>query len=175
MVSSRGKSISSSEMVACGELTASPAWLRPTSRELNHMADVVDAATRSRMMASIGPTHTRPEVLVRSYLHRTGLRFRLHAKGLAGRPDLVLPNFHAVVFVHGCFWHRHQGCRFATTPATRYDFWQTKFRQNVSRDQRVVEALRECGWRVFTVWECEVEDQEVLDRLYFSIVAGVEG
>jgi DNA mismatch endonuclease (patch repair protein) len=135
------------------------------------MVDIVDPATRSRMMGAIGPVHTRPEILVRSYLHRTGLRFRLHAKGLVGRPDVVIPKYRALVFIHGCFWHRHQGCPFATTPRTRYEFWQDKFRQNVSRDHRVAETLREMGWRVFTVWECEVENEEVLDRLYFSIVA----
>jgi DNA mismatch endonuclease, patch repair protein len=125
-------------------------------------------------MAAIGPADTRPEVLVRSYLHRAGLRFRLHVKGLAGRPDVVIPKHRAVVFVHGCFWHRHQGCRFATTPSTRFDFWQSKFAQNVSRDDRVAGALRAIGWRVFTVWECEAGNAEVLDRLYFSIVAGLE-
>jgi DNA mismatch endonuclease, patch repair protein len=127
------------------------------------------------MMASIGAAHTRPELLVRQYLHRTGLRFRLHVKGLPGRPDLVLPRYRAVVFVHGCFWHRHQGCRYATTPSTRVEFWQLKFRQNVARDQRTSESLRAAGWRVFTLWECEINNEEVLDRLYFSVVAGLKG
>jgi DNA mismatch endonuclease (patch repair protein) len=138
------------------------------------MADVVDPVTRSRMMAGIGPAHTRPEILVRSYLHRAGLRFRLHVKGLLGRPDLVIPKYRAIVFVHGCFWHRHPGCTFATTPGTRYEFWQAKFRQNVARDHRVADTLRQTGWRVFSVWECEADDAEVLDRLYLSIVAGLE-
>ncbi|MBC5782650.1 DNA mismatch endonuclease Vsr [Ramlibacter sp. USB13] len=134
------------------------------------MVDVVDSLTRSRMMSAIRGSNTKPELLVRRYLHAAGLRFRLHGTNLPGRPDIVLPRYDAAVFVHGCFWHRHQGCPFATTPQARYEFWQEKFRQNMSRDHRVAETLREMGWRVFTVWECEVENEEVLDRLYFSIV-----
>lgn len=118
------------------------------------MADIVDAPTRSRMMAGIRGRDTRPERLLRSALHRRGFRFRLHAGSLPGRPDLVLPRWRAAVLVHGCFWHRHEGCRFATTPATRPEFWAAKFRANVERDARNLEALRASGWRVATVWGC---------------------
>ena len=117
--------------------------------------DVVDRATRSRMMSGIRGRDTKPEKLVRSFLHRAGLRFRLHAP-LPGKPDLVFPKHHAVVFVHGCFWHRHAGCRYATMPSSNAEFWQAKFDANVARDKRVTRQLRKDGWRVFVVWECRL-------------------
>lgn len=120
------------------------------------MADVVDSLTRSRMMAGIRGTNTQPEVRLRSALHGLGFRFRLHGAGLPGRPDIVFPGRRAVVLVHGCFWHRHANCRFATTPATRPEFWAEKFRSNVERDERTVAALRKLGWRVRIVWECDI-------------------
>ena len=120
------------------------------------MADVVDQATRSRMMSGIKGKNTRPEIVVRKGLHRAGFRFRLHARGLPGKPDLLLPKWRAVVLIHGCFWHRHEGCRFTTTPATRPAFWKEKFAANVLRDERTLVALQEAGWRVATVWECAV-------------------
>lgn len=106
------------------------------------------------MMAGIGGKDTKPEMLVRRALHRRGFRFRLHAKNLPGRPDLVFPKYRAVVFVHGCFWHRHEGCRFATVPSTRADFWKKKFEANVARDQKVIAGIRAKGWRTAVVWEC---------------------
>ena len=118
------------------------------------MADVVDAATRSRMMAGIRGRDTAPELALRRALHRAGFRFKLHATGLPGRPDLVLPKWRAAVLVHGCFWHRHAGCRYATNPATRPEFWDAKFAGNVERDGRNHDALLALGWRVATVWEC---------------------
>jgi len=120
------------------------------------MADVVDKATRSRMMAGIRGKDTRPEMTIRRGLHRSGFRFRLHDRGLAGKPDLVLPKWRAVIFVHGCFWHRHNGCRNASTPATRPEFWAAKFSSNVHRDRRAMDALQRAGWRVATVWECAI-------------------
>lgn len=119
-----------------------------------YMTDIVDSGTRSRMMSGIKGKHTRPELLVRSGLHRRGFRYRLHPRDLPGRPDLVLPKYGAVIFVHGCFWHRHPKCRYATTPATRQAFWQEKFEANIQRDRRDQAALRQAGWRVFVVWEC---------------------
>ena len=120
------------------------------------MADIVDKATRSRMMAGIGGKNTRPEMAVRRALHARGFRFRLHVASLPGKPDIVLAKHRAAIFVHGCFWHRHDGCRFATTPATRPDFWLQKFGQNVLRDHRNEVALRHQGWRTAVVWECEI-------------------
>ncbi|WP_157176888.1 very short patch repair endonuclease [Sphingomonas prati] len=118
------------------------------------MVDVVDAATRSRMMSGIRGRNTKPEIQLRSGLHALGYRFRLHAKGLPGKPDIVLPKYRAVVLVHGCFWHRHQGCRYATTPATRTEFWSEKFAGNVLRDARNASLIKSAGWRLATVWEC---------------------
>ncbi|WP_339706447.1 very short patch repair endonuclease [uncultured Sphingosinicella sp.] len=118
------------------------------------MADVVDAATRSRMMAGIGGKNTRPEVQLRKAMHALGFRYRLHDRKLPGKPDLVFPRYRAAVFVHGCFWHRHEGCRYATMPATRPEFWAAKFEANVARDRRAELALSEMGWRTATVWEC---------------------
>ena len=108
------------------------------------------------MMASIRGKDTRPELLLRRALHRRGLRYRLYGRKLPGRPDLVLPRFQAVLFVHGCFWHRHEGCRYATTPATRTEFWQAKFDANVARDIRNQHDLAQADWRVGIVWECTI-------------------
>lgn len=119
------------------------------------MADVVDRATRSRMMSGIRGRDTKPELIVRSYLHKAGLRFRLGMK-LPGKPDLVFPKYRAVVFVHGCFWHRHAGCKYAAVPKSNAAFWRKKFKENVSRDCRVQELLEQAGWRVIVVWECNL-------------------
>ena len=118
------------------------------------MTDIVDRATRSRMMAGISAKDTKPERILRRALHALGFRFRLHARNLPGTPDLVLRRYGAVCFVHGCFWHRHPGCSYATTPATRPEFWQAKFDGNVERDRRSKHELLEAGWRVAIVWEC---------------------
>lgn len=118
------------------------------------MTDIVDQQTRSRMMSGIKGKNTKPELALRRALHARGFRFRLHSSKVPGRPDLVLPKHHAVVFVHGCFWHRHEGCRYTTVPATRPDFWRAKFDANVARDSAVRKILFEDGWRVATVWEC---------------------
>jgi len=124
------------------------------------MTDVVAPATRSRMMAGIRGKDTKPELIVRSFLHRAGLRFRLHAE-LPGKPDLVLPRHGAVVFVHGCFWHRHKGCRYTTTPASNAEFWQQKFAANVRRDIVVTRQLEELGWRALVIWECELDERRL--------------
>lgn len=118
------------------------------------MTDIVDQQTRSRMMSGIRGKNTKPELALRRALHARGFRFRLHSSKVQGRPDLFLPKHRAVVFVHGCFWHRHVGCRYTTTPATRPAFWQAKFDANVARDSDVRTKLLEDGWRVATVWEC---------------------
>ncbi len=134
------------------------------------MVDIVDKATRSRMMASIRGRDTKPEMLVRKALHRRGFRFRLHARNVPGRPDLLLPRYRAAIFVHGCFWHRHTGCRYATTPATNPEFWQRKFDSNVERDQRDLKALEAAGWRVAIVWECGFKS--IGDGAMADILAG---
>lgn len=113
------------------------------------------------MMAGIGGKNTEPERTVRSYLHRQGLRFRLHKPGIPGRPDVVLPRYRAVVFVHGCFWHRHVNCRFAYTPKSNRTFWSRKFRENVDRDRRTLSRLRNAGWHVFVIWECSLSENRL--------------
>lgn len=121
------------------------------------MVDVVDPATRSRIMSRIRGKDTCPELVLRRALHARGFRFRLHDRRLPGSPDLVLPRYGAVCFVHGCFWHRHQGCRFATTPATRPEFWQAKFDATLARDRRNRRRLLEFGWRIAIIWECTLK------------------
>lgn len=122
--------------------------------------DVVDPATRSRMMSGIRGKNTKPERIVRSFLHRAGFRFRLHAK-LPGKPDLVLPKYRTAVLVHGCFWHRHEGCRFCTTPANNALVWQEKFADNVRRDAKVRQQLEALGWKVLVVWSCELDSSSL--------------
>lgn len=136
------------------------------------MVDVVDPATRSRMMSGIRGKNTKPELLVRKYLHTRGLRYRLHVKNLPGKPDLVFPKYRTVVFVHGCFWHHHAGCKYATMPSSRPDFWATKLSDNVARDQYQHTALDGLGWRVIVVWECELMKDTSRLRLLYSEITG---
>jgi len=121
------------------------------------MVDTITPERRSWNMSRIGGRNTGPELQLRSLLHRAGFRFRLHVKDLPGSPDIVLPRYRSAIFVHGCFWHRHKGCRNATRPSTRKEFWKSKFDSNVSRDERSRAALEAAGWAVFTVWECELK------------------
>ena len=113
-------------------------------------------------MSGIRGRNTRPERLVRSFLHRQGLRFVLHDRRLPGRPDIVLPRFRSVVLVHGCFWHRHAACRFAYKPKSNRPFWSQKFRGTVQRDLRNTKALRRLGWKVHVVWECQITEKRLL-------------
>ena len=115
-------------------------------------------------MSGIQSKNTKPEMLVRRYLYAQGFRYRLHTRELPGSPDLVLPKYRVVIFVHGCFWHRHANCRFATQPSSNIERWETKFQINVERDARNVAALQAAGWRVLVVWECELK-REPLHRL----------
>lgn len=125
------------------------------------MTDIVDRATRSRMMSGIRGRDTKPEVIVRKYLHAHGLRYRIAPKNLPGKPDIVLPKYRTVVFVHGCFWHRHEDCQYAATPTSNSDFWRRKFASNVARDQAVMEQLQHLGWKVLVIWECQVATERL--------------
>ena len=124
--------------------------------------DTLTPERRSWNMSRIRSRDTAPERLVRSLLHRMGYRFRLHRADLPGKPDIVLPRHNTVILVHGCYWHRHADCRLAYSPKSNTDFWQAKFRENVSRDLRQSQELTELGWRVITVWECETTELRVL-------------
>lgn len=125
---------------------------------------------RSWNMSRIKGANTKPEVRVRSVLHRMGYRFRLHRKDLPGKPDIVLPKYETVIFVHGCFWHRHPDCRFAYTPKSRVAFWKKKFQRNVERHEEVEQELEDLGWRVIVVWECETKDEEQLWQLLEEVL-----
>jgi DNA mismatch endonuclease (patch repair protein) len=131
--------------------------------------DPLNRAERSALMSRIRGADTGPERAVRSALHRAGLRFRLHSRDLPGRPDIVLPRHGVIVFVHGCFWHRH-GCTLASMPSTRRRFWEEKFERNVARDARNARALRRLGWRVYTVWEGALRNATVRERALAALV-----
>ena len=136
------------------------------------MTDIVETKCRSKMMARIRGRDTAPELAVRRIAHRMGLRFRLHRKDLPGRPDLVFPKHRLAVFVHGCFWHRHEGCRHASTPKSRTTFWTEKFAANVERDARQEAALRTLGWRVLVIWQCETRDEAAVERRLAELIGG---
>ncbi|WP_332764468.1 very short patch repair endonuclease [Phenylobacterium sp.] len=122
--------------------------------------DIVDQATRSRIMGRIRGKDTKPELAVRRIAHRLGYRYRLHRAGLPGRPDLVFPGRRKVVFVHGCYWHRHPGCRYAYSPKSNIDFWTQKFENNLRRDLAALTQLRDSGWDPLIIWECECANDE---------------
>ncbi|MFN4201852.1 MAG: very short patch repair endonuclease [Tabrizicola sp.] len=121
------------------------------------MTDRLTPEARSANMARIRGKDTGPEIAVRKALHAAGFRFRLHRRDLPGTPDIVLPGLRTVVFVHGCYWHRHEGCRNATLPGTRTDFWQAKFAATIERDARFTAALEVLGWKIVVIWECETQ------------------
>lgn len=124
--------------------------------------DRISKERRSWNMSRIKGRDTKPEMIVRSALHKLGYRFRLHSRTLPGKPDIVLAKHKTVIFVHGCFWHRHENCKFAYLPKTRIDFWQQKFLENINRDVQVKLLLENAGWRVLVIWECQTRN---IDRL----------
>ena len=115
-------------------------------------------------MSRIRSGNTKPELLVRSLLHRMGYRFRLHQKDLPGKPDIVLPKYKTVIFVHGCFWHRHENCKYAYMPKSRQKFWNNKFKTNIERDKKVNQQLKNLGWKVNIIWECELSDVKAVKK-----------
>ena len=137
--------------------------------------DKLTKARRSWNMSRIRGKNTGPEMVVRSLLHRMGYRFRLHVAGLPGRPDIVLPKHRTVVLVHGCFWHRHKGCKNCTTPTNNREFWVAKFEGNEARDRVKMRALRKLGWRVVVIWECETERVEGLGKRIVKVLSGKRG
>ena len=121
---------------------------------------------RSRNMSAIKSKNTKPEIKVRKILHSMGYRFRLHRKDLPGSPDIVLPKYKTVIFVHGCFWHRHANCKYASTPKTRKEFWESKFKANVKRDKEIQEKIQNIGWQPVVIWECEVKNKDFFTKKF---------
>ncbi len=138
------------------------------SREVLHKV----SEQRSRNMSAIKSKNTKPEIAVRKLLHSMGYRFRLHRKDLPGSPDIVLPKYKTVIFVHGCFWHRHQNCKYASTPKTRKEFWESKFKANVKRDKEIEEKIKNIGWQSSVIWECELKDTYGLKDKIIDIFGG---
>ena len=129
------------------------------------MADVHDKKTRSYNMSRIKGKNTKPEILVRKFLHSNGFRYRLHVKGLPGKPDIVLPKYKTVVFVHGCFWHGHQHCRYYVVPKTKTAWWTEKINKNIENDEKAHGLLTQSRWKVITVWECELKKDKIDETL----------
>jgi DNA mismatch endonuclease (patch repair protein) len=133
------------------------------------MADVHDKATRSFNMSKIRGTDTKPELLVRKYLHSAGLRYRLHNNGLPGRPDLTLSKYNTVIFVNGCFWHGHIGCKYFVVPKTRTKWWNEKINGTIERDKRVISELKASGWNTIVIWECSLKNELRDETLVFLL------
>ncbi len=133
------------------------------------MADVHSIATRSYNMSRIKGKNTKPEMLVRKYLFAHGFRYTLHSKKLPGKPDIVLPKYRTVIFVHGCFWHGHDGCKYFVVPKTRTDWWLNKISGNIANDTKAIKALKQAGWKVLIVWECKLK-QDKLENTLTSIL-----
>ncbi|MCA6218830.1 DNA mismatch endonuclease Vsr [Ideonella sp. B7] len=138
------------------------------------MADVVSPAKRSQMMSGIKGKNSVPEMQVRKALFAMGHRFRLHRRDLPGTPDIAMPGRKIAIFVHGCFWHAHQGCKYAKTPSTRTEFWTDKLQGNVDRDRRAANKLAEMGWRVLSVWECSTRDPGSAAKLPWALRAWID-
>ena len=136
------------------------------------MADILTQERRSWNMSRIKGKGTKPELLLRSLLHKKGFRFRIHDERLPGKPDIVLPRYRTVILVHGCFWHRHSGCHYAYTPKSRQEFWIKKFRDTVQRDKAQATLLEENGWNLIVVWECELkkDSNSVVERISSTIL-----
>jgi DNA mismatch endonuclease (patch repair protein) len=129
------------------------------------MADVHSKETRSYNMSRIKGKNTKPEMLVRKFLHANGFRYKLHDKSLPGKPDIVLPKYKTVIFVHGCFWHGHKNCKFFVVPKTRTDWWLNKINGNIVNDTKANKELRKAGWKIINVWECDLKKDKMKDAL----------
>ncbi len=129
------------------------------------MTDSISSKHRSWNMSQIKGSNTKPEIAVRSYLHRNGLRFRIHDKKLPGKPDIALKKYRTAVFIDGCFWHRHKGCKYSYTPKSRVKFWRTKFENNIKRDKIVNAHYTNSNWNHIRLWECEISDKKLEDLI----------
>ncbi len=134
--------------------------------------DTVDLKKRSEIMSHIRGKNTKPELLIRSLLHRSGFRFRIHRRDLPGCPDIVLPKYKTIIFVHGCFWHQHSGCKKSTLPQTNITFWKNKLKKNLDRDLFVQNELEKSGWKVIIIWQCEISAIQKNPEIFFSNLKG---
>lgn len=138
------------------------------------MVDFVSKEKRSKIMRGVRSVDTKPERLVRRTMHRLGYRFRIHRKDLPGKPDIVLPRHNLVVFVHGCFWHQHSGCKDGRIPSSNTEFWERKFSANRARDAKHTAALKGLGWRVEVIWECQARDPDRLSARLAEVFAPID-
>lgn len=138
------------------------------------MTDIFTPSKRSEIMSRIKSKNTKPEMVVRKILFSKGIRYRLHAKDLPGKPDIVVRPSRVAVFVHGCFWHQHENCKDAFVPSTRQDYWLPKLEKNTQRDEKAVNCLKEMGWFVYIIWECFIKDDNKLDDLINKIISSVK-
>jgi len=129
------------------------------------MADVHDKATRSYNMSRIKSRNTKPEMLVRRFLHANGFRYKLHDKTLPGKPDIVLPKYNTVIFIHGCFWHGHRNCNYFVVPKTRTEWWMNKINSNIANDAKAIKGLKKEGWKIVTLWECRLKPSRIRKTL----------
>lgn len=136
------------------------------------MADVHDKATRSYNMSRIKGKDTRPEMIVRQFLFANGFRYRLHDKKLPGKPDIVFPKYKTVIFIQGCFWHGHEGCKYYSVPQTRTEWWRKKIDKNIANDRKVVKALEDMGWKVIEIWSCELKSKQ-RDSILYSLTTNI--
>ena len=125
------------------------------------MTDTISSDHRSWNMSQIKGKNTKPEMIVRSYLHNAGIRFRLHDKSLPGKPDIILKKYNTVIFVDGCFWHRHAGCKYCYEPKSKKKFWQTKFDNNIKRDEKINNSYKSFSWNIIRIWECEINEEQL--------------
>lgn len=133
------------------------------------MADIFSPDKRSKIMSSIRGVESKPEVLVRKFLFSKGFRYRKNVKNLPGKPDIVLPKYKSIIFVHGCFWHGHEGCKKSALPQTRIEFWETKINGNITRDKNNIASLEELGWKVIIVWQCELNKSKFEKTMMMTI------
>jgi len=133
------------------------------------MADVHNKVTRSYNMSRIRSENTKPEMLVRKFLHAQGFRYKLHDKKLPGKPDIVLPKYKTIIFIHGCFWHGHNNCKYFVVPKTRTKWWMNKIAANKANDEKAVKALKKNDWKVITIWECKLKTTKANSTLFFLL------
>jgi DNA mismatch endonuclease (patch repair protein) len=137
------------------------------------MADVHDRETRSYNMSKIRSKNTKPELLVRKFLHANGFRYRLHVSNVKGKPDIILPKYNTVIFVHGCFWHQHNNCKFAKTPENNYTYWLPKLEGNAQRDKKHANALKREGWKVIIIWTCKLNSKNA-DKTLHKLIQNIK-